>query len=560
MYLRKTVRKKNGKKYEYWRVVVSFRDKKRKVLQKTIRNLGKLTNEEVLKWRLFLSVKSLEEIVIAKWEDIKIKSVREGISVAVLHNLWVYWGLRDLICSLLDEKTQNVAGALVINRCVHPDSDYKVSSWYNKTLLPFIQAKEELNPTEIYRTLDKILEIEKEIQVHLYKRIKELGLDEFNLVFYDLTSTYFEGNGPPLATFGHSRDKRGDKPQIILAIAVTKKGFPFWWKVFSGNTVDSQTLIEIVSSLKEQFNLNECALVVDKGIVTDKNLDSLEKEGYSFVSTISRSKIRSLKGFPFEFLKTINESNLSEKLSYFDYYNKRAYYKELGVISDRRYILCFNPEKFIEERHNRKEKLSSIEKYFEKLNIELENAKYNRDKEKLRNKIYYYLKRRDSLRFFNVEVGDRIKYSISRVKKEEVLDGVYVLCSNLMEPSCKELISAYRNRIKIECAFHHIKSFVDVRPIYHHLNKRVRAHILICMLGYLLNLTFEHFIRDELEDMTGRKIYEELEKEDACEIEVNGVSRMKLKEPSPFVHKALRILSSHSVVGMDFLSKLRAVM
>ncbi|MEW6482678.1 MAG: IS1634 family transposase [bacterium] len=268
MYIRKTVREKNGKRYEYWRIVVSFRDKKGRVLQKTIRNLGRLRDEEVLKWKLLLSFKSLEEIVIARWEDIKIKSIREGISVAILDGLWKYWGLFDLINSLLDKGAQNVAEALTINRCVHPNSDYKVSNWYNKTLLPFIQAKDGINPTEIYRTLDKILEIEGKIQVHLYKRIKDLGLDEFNLVFYDLTSTYFEGNGPDLAGFGHSRDHRNDRRQIILAIAVTKKGFPFWWKIFKGNTMDSVTLIEIVSSLKEQFNLSECALVVDKGLIT----------------------------------------------------------------------------------------------------------------------------------------------------------------------------------------------------------------------------------------------------------------------------------------------------
>ena len=564
MYLRKTVKKVNGRVYEYWLIVEGYRDKDGKVKQRIIRRLGKLTNEEVAKWRAILSINSLKETVITRMDDIKIKSVREGTSVLILDSLWKYLGLKDLISSLVNEKTQKITEALVINRCVHPNSDYKVSSWYKKTVLPFIQSEEAISATEIYRTLDRILEIEKETQVHLYKKIKQIKLDKFDLSFYDLTSTYFEGKGPPIAVFGHSRDGKNNKKQIILGMATTKNGFPFWWKIFEGNTVDSLTLIEAITALKEQFKLKECVLVIDKGIVTNKNLDLLEREGYFFISTIKRSRIRKLPQFPEEFFRTINENNLSEKLTYFNYYNKRAYYKELGRVSNRRYILCFNPEKFIEERRNREEKLSSIEKYFDNLNKELKNAKYNRNKEKLQNRIYYYLKKRGSLRFFKVKVteeGIEYRRNISAIKREELLDGVYVLCTNLMSKTPQDLIKAYQNRIKIECAFHHIKSFVEVRPIYHRLSNRVRSHVFVCVLAYLLNLIFEHFVREKIEDLTIQRIYEELEKEDACEIEIKnvGIRKIKLKEPSPLVQKILKILSSRGIMDENFLINLRCV-
>ncbi|MGQ9818232.1 MAG: IS1634 family transposase, partial [bacterium] len=229
-----------------------------------------------------------------------------------------------------------------------------------------------------------------------------------------------------------------------------------------------------------------------------------------------------LVGFPFNYFRSLTEANLKARLSYFNRYNERAYYRELPMVGKRRYILCFNPEKFLEERKNREAKLRSIEEYFLKLNQALSKAMNSRDRKKVEARVYYYLKRRKALRYFRYEVREvRQRFSrqgkvrevltyqldferdLARLEQESLLDGVYVLASNLVVRngvgeiivSALDLVSAYRWRIIIEQTFHHLKSFVDIRPIYHRLDERVCAHVLICVLGYLLNRTVEYLLR-----------------------------------------------------------------
>jgi len=592
MFLRDTVIRKDGKEYRYWRLVKSYRDKEGEIKQKTIVSLGKLSPDEVLQIKTVLSLKSSQETFVTSWENIQVKQSLEFLQVGMLANLWEWWGFNEVIdgCTSKEHslvKTSFVAQILTINRCLEPNSDRKVQHWYNKTILPKLSGitSSKINPTRLYRTLDEVLAMEPEIQKHIYKKIRESGIDEFDLVFYDITSTYFEGDGPDIAEYGHSRDHRGDKKQVLLALAVTKEGFPFWWRVLPGNTVDSTTVKEIVGCLKKRFELENCAFIMDKGMVTDGNLEKIEDDHLFFIVTLSRDEIRSLPQVPFDYLKTIKEDNLNEKLSYFKYYNKRAYYKELESTNGRRYILCFNPEKFREERKNREEKLSSIEEYFSKLNKELRRARYSRDKSKLEKKIYYYLRRRKATKFFEYKIkkvknrkgkGEVVTFFIDVVRnnltieKEEILDGVYVLCSNLVQHKegrqkdflfCPEkLIRSYRHRIKIERAFHQLKAFVDIRPIYHHKDERVQSHIFICVLAYLLNATVEYLVRKRkgMEEMTAQSVYENLESCKAVEIEVRNVCRkgLKLTEFDPLVEKLITFLSSKNLLLPEFLRKI----
>ena len=138
--------------------------------------------------------------------------------MAILHRIWKYWELD----SLIEDKAIEV---LAINRCLSPESDYQVSRWYEETILPRILGI-TLNPTKIYRALDEMPALTSKIQQHLYAKINALGLDDYELIFYDITSSYFEQSNSDLARYGLSRDHRSDKKQIILALAVTKKAFP----------------------------------------------------------------------------------------------------------------------------------------------------------------------------------------------------------------------------------------------------------------------------------------------------------------------------------------------
>jgi transposase len=239
MFLRKLTVKRKNKKYDYWLLVKSYRVRKTgKVRQKTILHLGKLKPAQVSLVQSLLAAKS-PNTFITSWDNIKLKQSVEFLTVGILTRIWRYWELDKFLNEQLPRSKElvniaTVAQILAINRAVAPQSDFKVQSWYKRTILPVFLKTEarHINPTRIYRTLDMILGIEPRLQKYLYEKIKEKGLSEFDLIFYDITSTYFEGIGPSLAERGHPWGHRNNKRQILLALAITKDGFPFYWRVF----------------------------------------------------------------------------------------------------------------------------------------------------------------------------------------------------------------------------------------------------------------------------------------------------------------------------------------
>ncbi len=462
-----------------------------------------------------------------------------------------------------------------------------MSSFCKKTILPYLLNIQlsKINPTRIYRTLDELIKCEDKLQLHIYNEIKEKELDDFNLVYYDITSTYFEGKGEcSLILYGLSRDKRPDKKQVLLALAVTKCGYPFYWEVLPGNVVDKTTVKNILNNLKEKFGIRNCCIVLDRGMVTDDNLEEIDKKSFSFIVTLTKDEIKKLGEIPWEFLKTIKEDNVDDKKKRFKFYNERAYWEELKEVDGKRYILCFNPEKFLQERKDRVDKIKDIEEYFRKKNVELLSSKKMRDKSKIERGAYYYLKKRGATKYFkDIETEERmkeitkkckeghkkrevkvyfIKYRIDteKIEEEKLLDGMYVICSNLYEDlnrkevSSEELISSYRCRIKIERAFLDMKQLLELRPVYHRKDFRIKAHILICCIAYLLNVTLEHKVRrGDMLDLTFRMTLDVLEGFRAEEVEIKNIKekRIRLQDADEEQMKIIKILGYEDILFED---------
>ena len=546
MFLRETVLKKAGVEYRYWRLVKTYWDKKlRKVRHKTVAQLGKLKPQEISMFKKTLSGKVGK---CFSWEELTARKSFEYLAVAILDRIWKYWGM--------DKVVDNVAEVLAINRCLCPKSDYQVSNWYNETILPKLLG-ETINPTRIYRTLDEIYEQGWKIQEHLHAKIRELKLDDYEIIFYDITSSYFEQSDCELAKYGLSRDHRRDKKQIILAMAVTKKGFPFYWKVFSGNTADTKTVKEFVSELTERFGIKKACLVMDKGMVSNSNLEKIEVEKFDYVVTLRRSSIALIDDMPWKYLRSIDESNVNRKKEYFQYHSRRAYYKELKRQGNVRYVLCFNPEKFLQERKDRQEKIESIEKYLDNRNKELSAAKNKRNVEVLREEIERYLEKRSAkkiIKFRLMSNGNtyQIKYRTDEegIKEAAKLDGVWVIMSNVAEVGPGELIDAYRSRMEIERTFHNLKSFVEIRPLYHHEEQRIKAHVTVCVLGYLLNTTVMHLVRKkkDFEDLTAQTVYNYLRSCKILELEAGSEKRFKITTPTEEQINLTRVLADENLL------------
>ncbi len=555
MFLRETIIKKASGEYHYWRLVKTYWDKtKKKVRHKTIKQLGRLKPEEVVFFKNSLTGKAGHRF---SWEELTCKKSFEYLAVAILHRIWQYWGLDTFI----EDKTIEV---LAINRCLSPESDYQLSRWYEETILPRILGI-TLNPTKIYRALDGLSSFTSKIQEHLYSKINELGLDDYELIFYDITSSYFEQSNSNLARYGLSRDHRGDKKQIILALAVTKKGFPFYWRVLEGNTADTKTVQGFVDELKKLFNIKQACLVMDKGMVSITNMEKIQAENFNYVVTLRRNSIAKIKGMPWNYLRSINENNVQTKKDYFSCHSQRAYYKELPPAEGKRYILCFNPEKFLTERQCRLDKIASIKKHLDQKNQQLSKALGRRHRELLREELKKYLEKRSASGLFSFRLIAKEKtFQISyRVLKKAVqdaakLDGIYCLMTNLKTASPKELIDAYRNRMEIERSFHQLKSFVEIRPIYHHNEGRIKAHVTVCVLAYLLNNTIMHLTRQkkDFEELTAQSIYNYLKGCKLVELSAAGNRKLKLTTPTAEQLQLTGILADKSILDETNLQKL----
>lgn len=555
MFLRETIIKKASGEYRYWRLVKTYWDKARKkVRHKTIAQLGKLKPNEIAFFKDSLAGKAGKRF---SWEELSCKKSFEYLAVAILDRIWKYWGLDALI----EDKTIEV---LAINRSLSPESDYQVSRWYEETILPRLLGL-TLNPTKIYRALDGVPSFTSKIQQHLYDKINSLGLDDYELVFYDITSSYFEQSNSSLAAYGLSRDHRGDKKQIILALAVTKRGFPFYWQVLEGNTADTKTVKGFVDELKNLFNIKQACLVMDKGMVSLSNIEKIQTESFNYVVTLRRNSIAKLKGMPWNYLRSITENNVESKKGYFIYHSKRAYYKELPSQEGRRYILCFNPEKFLQEKSDRLDKIASIKKHLDEKNKQLSNARGRRHRELLREELNRYLEKRSarglfSFRLIAKEKTFQISYRILKkaVQEASKLDGVYCLMTNLKTASAKDLINAYRNRMEIERSFHQLKSFVEIRPIYHHNEDRIKAHVTVCILAYLLNNTVTHLVRQkkDFEELTAQAIYNYLKGCKLVELSAAGNRKLKFTTPTTEQLQLTGILADKSILDETSLQKL----
>jgi transposase len=261
---------------------------------------------------------------------------------------------------------------------------------------------------------------------------------------------------------------------------------------------------------------------------------------------------------PWAYLKTLTLENVDKKKDYFIYHSKRAYYKELNAVQGERHLLCFNPEKFIQERKDRAEKIESIKKYFENKNKVLSQSKKKRNRGQLREELQKYLKNRGAhkifrFRLYSMGKSFKISYRTDDIQVRELakFDGIYVIASNVKETkaTAEDLINAYRDRMEIERSFHQLKSFVEIRPIYHQIESRIKAHIGICVLSYLLNTTVKHMVRQKknFEELTAQSVYSYLNSCKLIELQANGKKKLKITTPTSDQIKLTKILADENI-------------
>jgi transposase len=531
MFIRPCYRRKNGKRHAYWALVESFRTE-RGPRQRIVAYLGQL--EETTRTgvkraaenrlpspyqqlRLFDADNQPEP----EWVEIDTANVRVENEM----DFGGPWLAMELIRRLkLDEFLQTVLPSRhekipwawmglvqVICRLCNPSSELHVAEhYYKSTALPELLGipAEMVYDQRLYRTLDRLLPHKELLEKHLKNRLGELFDLKYDLLLYDVTSTYFEGQceANPMAQRGYSRDHRSDCKQVCIGLVVSRDGMPIGYEVFAGNRHDGTTLQEIVATMEARYGKADRIWVGDRGMMSRENIEFLKSGGRRYI--IGASK-QSLKPFERQLLdddwQTIREG-LEVKLC-------------PTPDGDETYILCRSRDRREKEKamHDRFER--RIETDLEKLRQSCEKRKWT--KETIDRRIGRILSKNSrAAGLFEIEIHqtDGQRVTVAWRKKEKWRDwavlseGCYLLRSNVADWSAEDLWQAYIQLTEAEAAFRIHKSDLRVRPVWHQKEDRVLAHILVCFLAYVLWKTLFQMTKAAGLGDEPRRIFEELGK------------------------------------------------
>jgi len=295
-------------------------------------------------------------------------------------------------------------------------------------------------------------------------------------VYYDITSTYFEGNTCILAEYGYSRDKRKDKKQVVLALVTDKYGFPIYAKVFPGNTTDNTTVDFISKELSKEYKLINTIIVGDRGMISNENFQKITKNKMNYLMALSRSHIKKKI--------SIHQNKLNKMKD-----------KEIKIIKleDVYLFIQYSEQLKIEKQKTRNKKIEKMKKRLEFLKEKFikKHKKYSSFEE-----IYFWLGKLNNQlsckKYYNIDETKKEKNKLNfiinneTIKDEEKYDGFIVLESSLKTMINKNSLNLYKNLIKVENSFKHLKSDLDIRPIYHRNDDTVSGHIYSCILAYFI--------------------------------------------------------------------------
>ncbi len=390
---------------------------------------------------------------------------------------------------------------LIIARLLEPSSELFIAEqWFAKTALPDLLGVSDscVDDNRLYRALDHLLPHKEALEVHLRNRLGELFALEYDLLLYDVTSTYFEGAASfPLAQRGYSRDQRSDCKQVCIGLVVSRCGMPLGYEVFAGNTADVTTVEHVVETMERRYGKSNRIWVMDRGMVSEDNIEFLREGGRRYIVGTPKSM---LKKFEQEIMKEDWHSirdGLEVKIvpwpkSDDDDREDAALFTEADT-SPERFILCRSRERSKKEEGITQRFEKKIEEWLIRMKTRCE--KQARDPMKVEREIGRMLgKNSRAAKLFDVKVTktDKGAARIEWSKVEATRDwttlsaGCYLLRTNVADWSDEELWKAYIQLTEAEAAFRIHKSDLSIRPIWHQKEERVLAHILVCFLAYVL--------------------------------------------------------------------------
>jgi len=398
--------------------------------------------------------------------------------------------------------------AILFQRIVQPGSKLALLEWMPLTPLKHFLSIEKLDLQSMYRSLEVLEENFNIVEQYLY----DLAIRKFNQngkeLYYDLTSSYFEGHRCIIAEYGYSRDKRKDRKQIVIGLVTTSDGFPIKCKIYPGNRVDKTTVKDVLSELKAEYPIEDIIFVGDRGMLTADNIRAIEQIEQKYVMAIPRAWSK-------KYIKDITVDEKAMRKIQDDLYAVFLPFSE-----NRRLLLCLNTQKREDDSKYRMFCIEAIKEELDKLNNSLGKNRNITTRDEAMKRAGLILKLNYARKYFSVKtvdssrnnLGFEIHYELNetKIKNDQKLDGTFVIQSNENNYDDEKLIKIYKNLSKVENAFKILKNDLDIRPLNHRKKIRVKGHVYVCVLAYFIITVIEYIAFHKKLNKSARKILRQL--------------------------------------------------
>ncbi len=525
MYLRPHGRTKDGKEHSYWSLVETVRTPEGP-RQRTLCYLGELNTSAQARWQRTIEVFNEQgesrqlklfpseveppendpQVARVLVNKVRVERARQFGNCFLALELWKRLGLDDFWKGLLDHEPADVpwsrvAALLAANRLCAPASELAIEErWYPATAMDDLLGIPEgsINDTRLYRCLDRLIPQKTKLERHLREQYGRLFEAEFDVLLYDLTSSYVEGAAPkdPLMQRGYSRDHRPDLKQVVIALIVNNEGFPLSYETFDGNRADVTTIEVVMRMVERKYGRARRVWVFDRGIVSEANLAAVRRRNGQYLVGTPRSK---LKRFEKELLAGDWERVRD------DVEVKRVPMPR----GEETYVLCRTAARREKEKAIRSRFSAQIEKALTRLAKRVAEGKL-KDRGKIERRLgriqasYPSVADLYKMQLVEGDGGRRVEWQILPERRawQEAREGAYLLRTNLQAESASELWTKYIQLTEAEAAFRALKSELSIRPLFHQLEHRVKAHILVAFLGYALWVTLKHLLHRKNSTLT----------------------------------------------------------
>ena len=553
------------KTYKYLQVVESYyQDGKSKK-----RVLGNLGQVEMLGKNLDGLVRSLNRYCqrpMVVPEEIRGDSAGIWGPVLVARHLWEQVGLGEKMGRLCGSAQQGfdvgeTAFVLVANRLTAPTSEHGLARWLEHTFVtdrdgrrwepawlpPEAVTKEQrvrVEPAQLngwYRTLDALLGGKEALERELYETVRDLFSLKVDVVFYDVTSTYFQRREPKgeLRRHGHSRDGRPRDVQVVVGVAMAN-GWPIAHHVWSGNTADKATWPETVEDLQRRFEIGRVIVVGDRGMVNPENLDQTVKRGFRYVVAIPGRRCEEaaqvLGKIEEKAWQAVDEGNQVQEVKL----------DEAPV----RYLVVESAERKVYEQSQRQRSMKRTQERLDKIVKAVSEGRL-KDPAKIGARAARAMADDHGTRYYSHEVTPQGEFRFwedkEKLEAETWREGRYILKTNDQRITPADAVEAYKELATVEAGFRDLKDVLAMRPVWHKTDDRVRAHIFVATLALFLKRTLQHQLDQAKVPLSATEALEAMKSATVTELDLNGVKRRIVSGPGPDGHRVLNALGIRAV-------------